>query len=293
MIESLRYTCRMGKKPKSLRDALAFADADRKLADIDPSARPFAPAKKRAFARKLEKDAARIASLQDRLWAEAAVGGSRSVLLVLQGIDTAGKGGTTEHVITACGPIGVQYTGFKQPTPEEMRHDFLWRIRKRVPPPGVLGIFDRSHYEDVLVPRVHQLIPLAECDARYAKINAFERQLAARGTTLVKVFLHISYDTQRERLLARLDNPDKRWKFNEADLDERALWPRYQEAFQAMLERCDTSQAPWYVVPSDSKKYRNWAVGRLLRETFEELDPRYPDAVLDVAALRKRLAPPN
>jgi PPK2 family polyphosphate:nucleotide phosphotransferase len=215
------------------------------------------------------------------------------VLLVLQGIDTAGKGGTTEHVIAACGPIGVQYTGFKKPTPEELRHDFLWRIKRQLPPPGVLGIFDRSHYEDVLVPRVHDVIPPTECDARYAEINAFERQLAARGTTLIKVFLHISYDTQRERLLARLDNPDKRWKFNEADLAERALWPRYQDAYQAMLEHCDTPEAPWFVVPSDSKKYRNWAVGRLVRETLEQLDPHYPDVGLDVADLRNRLAAPN
>ena len=293
MIESLRYTWRVGKKAKSVRDVLAFAQADRKLAEIDPAARPLAPAKKGKLARRLVKDATRIAALQDRLWAEAAVGGSRSVLLVLQGTDTAGKGGTTEHVITACGPIGVQYTGFKKPTPEELRHDFLWRIERRLPPPGVLGIFDRSHYEDVVVPRVHNLIPSAECEARYAKINAFERGLAARGTTLIKVFLHISYDTQRKRLLARLDTPEKRWKFNEADLAERALWPRYQDAFQAMLEHCDTPHAPWFVVPSDSKKYRNWAVGRLVLETLEKLDPHYPDVDLDVADLRERLAAPN
>jgi PPK2 family polyphosphate:nucleotide phosphotransferase len=292
MIVSLRYTCRMGKKAKSLRDVLAFAHTDQKLTEIEPSSRPLGPAKK-SLVRKLGKDATRIAGLQERLWAEAAVGGSRSVLLVLQGIDTAGKGGTAEHVISACGPIGVQYTGFKQPTAEELRHEFLWRIRRRLPPPGVLGIFDRSHYEDVLVPRVHDLIPRTEYEARMDKINDFERQLVAEGTTLIKVFLHISYDAQRERLLARLDNPDKHWKFNEGDLDERALWSRYQQAYQAMLERCDIPEAPWFVVPSDSKKYRNWAVGRLVRETFQELDPRYPEVTLDVAALRKRLAPPN
>jgi PPK2 family polyphosphate:nucleotide phosphotransferase len=281
----------MGKA--SVRDALAFANSNRQLAGIDPGAKPMAP-KKSKLAAKLKKDAAKIADLQEKLWAEAAgADGKRNVLLILQGIDTAGKGGTTEHVIGACGPIGVQYTAFKAPTPEELRHDFLWRIKRRLPPPGVVGIFDRSHYEDVLIARVHYLVAPDEWERRYDKINRFERGLVAKGTTVIKVFLHISYDTQRERLLRRLRRPDKHWKFNEADLDERALWTKYQDAFQDMLERCDTSQAPWYVVPADSKKYRNWAVGRLVRETFESLDPHYPDIALDVPALRARLAPPS
>ena len=276
----------------SLREKLAFANSSGSLADIDPTGKPGAPKKKKLKA-KLADHADDIAALQERLWAEATAGGTRSVLIVLQGIDTAGKGGTTEHVIGRCGPIGVQYTAFGRPTREELRHSFLWRIRKRVPPPGVVGIFDRSHYEDVLAVRVHDLVPQQEWEARYAKINAFERDLVAHGTTVLKVFLHISYDTQRERLLRRLDRPDKQWKFNPNDIDERRLWPKYQEAFQAMLERCDTPEAPWYVVPSDSKKYRNWAVAQLLRETLEDLDPHYPQLELDVARLRKRLRPPN
>ncbi len=212
---------------------------------------------------------------------------------MLQGIDTSGKGGVTEHVVGTFGPIGVQYTGFKKPTAEEAAHDFLWRIRKRLPPPGVLAVFDRSHYEDVLVPRVHELVPESEWQARYGKINAFEAKVAASGTTLVKCFLHISYDTQRERLLARLDDPDKHWKFNEGDLAERALWSDYTAAFEAMLENCNTAAGPWYVVPSDSKKYRNWAIGELLRETLEELAPQFPQPALDVEGLRTRLQPPN
>jgi PPK2 family polyphosphate:nucleotide phosphotransferase len=232
-------------------------------------------------------------ALQERLWAESTAGGKRSLLLLLQGIDTAGKGGTTEHVIGNCGPIGVQYTPFGRPTREELNHDFLWRVRRRVPPPGVVGIFDRSHYEDVLVVRVHDLVPQQEWEARYDKINAFERDLVAHGATVLKVFLHISYDTQRERLLRRLARPDKHWKFDPSDIDERARWPKYQEAFQAMLERCDTSDAPWYVVPADSKKYRNWAVAQLLLETLETHDPQYPQLDLDVTQLRKRLEPPN
>jgi PPK2 family polyphosphate:nucleotide phosphotransferase len=283
----------MAKHASSMRDALAFANSSRQLADIDTSSMPLAPRKKSGLPKKLKTDAKAIAGLQERLWAESTAGGKRSLLVVLQGIDTSGKGGTTEHVIGACGPIGVQYTPFKPPTKAELRHDFLWRIRKQVPPPGVIGIFDRSHYEDVLIVRVHDLVPLDVWEPRYDQINAFERDLVAHGTTVLKCFLHISYDTQRERLLARLDRPKKRWKFHESDLDERRLWPAYQDAFQAMLQRCDTADAPWYVVPSDSKKYRNWAVAALVRETLESLDPHYPNVTLAVPALRERLEPPN
>jgi PPK2 family polyphosphate:nucleotide phosphotransferase len=271
-----------------MRERLAFANGSGSLAGIDPGSRPGAP-KKSALKTKLADGAGTIADLQEKLWAEATAGGSRRVLLLLQGIDTAGKGGTTEHVIGECGPIGVQYTAFGKPTKEELRHDFLWRIKKHVPPPGVIGIFDRSHYEDVLIVRVHDLVPPEEWEQRYDKINAFERNLVAHGTTVLKVFLHISNERQRKRLLRRLKRPDKHWKFNVADLDERALWPKYQEAFQAMLERCDTPDAPWYVVPSDSKKYRNWAVAQLVLETLQSLDPQYPQIELDVPALKERL----
>jgi PPK2 family polyphosphate:nucleotide phosphotransferase len=231
--------------------------------------------------------------LQERLYAESTAGGRRSVLLVLQGMDTAGKGGVTEHVVGAFGPMGVQYTAFKKPTDDERAHDFLWRIRKRLPPPGTVGVFDRSHYEDVLITRVHGLVSDADARGRYAEINVFESELAAAGTTLVKCFLHISYETQRERLLARLDKPDKHWKFNEADIDERAYWSSYQAAYADALGACNSADAPWYVIPSDRKKYRNWLVAELLREVFEELDPQYPHPDLDVDALKARLARPS
>ena len=230
-----------------------------------------------------------LADLQERLWAEATAGGTRRVLLVLQGIDTAGKGGVTEHVIGACGPIGVQYTAFKEPTKEELRHDFLWRIRKHVPPPGVIGIFDRSHYEDVLIVRVHDLVPREEWEQRYDKINAFERDLVAHGTTVLKVFLHISYERQRKRLLRRLDRPDKHWKFNVADLDERALGPNTRRRSRPMLERCDTADAPWYVVPADSKKYRNWAVAQLVLETLSHSTRSTRNSIWTWPPLKKRL----
>jgi PPK2 family polyphosphate:nucleotide phosphotransferase len=275
------------------RDAMQpkLALAGRKLASIDAGSCPGKP--KGVKPKQLVTDVEAISGRQERLWAESRDGGLRSLLLVLQGIDTAGKGGVTEHVVGACGPIGVQYNSFGKPTEEELAHDFLWRVRLRLPPAGVIGVFDRSHYEDVLVPRVHGTVSLDEIDARYDQINAFEAELAEAGTTVLKVFLHIDFDTQRERLLARLDNPDKHWKFQEADITERARWADYQAAFQAMFDRTDTEAAPWYVVPANVKPYRNWAVAQLLHETLQTLDPRYPRPELDVKALKKRLAPPN
>ena len=273
-----------------MRAALAVPPGPVELAGYDPGARPLAPTRKNS---KLRNDMAQMRALQDRLWAESTAGGRRSILLLLQGIDTAGKGGVTEHVVGTFGPIGVQYNDFKKPTDEELAHDFLWRVRRRLPPPGVIGVFDRSHYEDVLVVRVHDLVPEEEWRARYQLINDFEAEVVASGTTIIKCFLNISYDTQRERLVARLDDPDKHWKFNEDDLVERARWSDYQVAFVDMLEQCNTEHAPWYVVPSDHKKYRNWAIGELLRETLVELDPQYPQPDLDVPALKVRLAPPH
>jgi PPK2 family polyphosphate:nucleotide phosphotransferase len=275
---------------QTMREALAVAPGPVNLAGYDSSARPLAPSERN---RDLVNDVELMAGLQERLWAEATAGGTRSVLLVLQGIDTAGKGGVTEHVVGAFGPIGVQYTAFKKPTAEELEHDFLWRIRKRLPTPGVIGVFDRSHYEDVLVAKVHELVPETEIAARYEQINAFEAELVAAGTTVLKCFLDIGFATQRERLLARLEDPDKHWKFSEGDLAERARWDDYQVAFAAMLEHCNTEVAPWHIVPSDHKKYRNWAIGELLRETLVDLDPHYPRPDLDVAELRARLAPPH
>ena len=271
-----------------VRDALRIGPGPVEMAGYDSGGRPVPPPDGR-----LVTDAKRLRKLQQRLWAEGTAGRNRSVVLVLQGIDTAGKGGVTKHVFGTFGPIGVQYTGFKAPTEEERAHDFLWRIRKRLPGPGVIGVFDRSHYEDVLIVRVHNLVPAEEWAGRYDLINTFEKELVDAGTTVLKCFLNISFDTQRERLLARLDDPDKHWKFNPADLDERARWSEYQLAFEAMLEKCNTAHAPWYLVPSDHKKYRNWAIGELLRESLEELNPHWPRPPLDVHALRARLAPPH
>ncbi len=273
-----------------MRRALRVPPGDVTLAGFDPSDRPLAPTKKNSD---LVKDAAALKGLQERLWAESTQGGRRRILLVLQGMDTSGKGGVAEHVVGEFGPIGVQYTAFKAPTKDEKKHDFLWRIRQKLPPPGVVGVFDRSHYEDVLIVRVHGLVPEQEWEARYDQINEFEKELVEDGTTILKCFLHISYDTQRERLLKRLKRPDKHWKFNESDIDERSRWADYQVAYASMLDRTNTDWAPWYLVPADHKKYRNWAVGELLRETLEELDPHYPEPGLDVPRLRARLQPPH
>jgi PPK2 family polyphosphate:nucleotide phosphotransferase len=234
-----------------------------------------------------------LSDLQERLFAERTTGSGRRVLLVLQGMDTSGKGGVLRHTVGLVDPQGLKITSFKAPTDEERKHRFLWRIRNALPPAGYIGVFDRSHYEDVLVVRVHELVPESEWRPRYELINEFEAELVAAGTTVLKCFLNISFETQRTRLLARLDDPDKHWKFNEGDVDERARWSDYQAAYSEMLERCNTPLAPWYIVPSDHKKYRNWAVGELLRETLADLDPKYPRPALDVPTLRSRLAPPH
>jgi len=271
----------------SLRQLLrAQPDADDPLARHKPESHPGVKSRKEAAA-SIESDGERLAALQERLWAEKA----RTVLLVLQGIDTSGKDGTIEHVIGLVNPLGCRITSFKRPTPDEARHHFLWRIRRALPEPGQIGVFGRSHYEDVIVPRVHGTLPEADIDRRCAEIARFEAGLAAGATTIVKCFLHISYEEQRERLLARLDDPDKRWKFEESDIDERALWPKYQDAFREVLRSSNSDTAPWYVVPADRKWYRNWAVARLLLETLVEMAPEYPRPALDVPALRARLLP--
>ncbi|WP_375488886.1 PPK2 family polyphosphate kinase [uncultured Jatrophihabitans sp.] len=275
---------------QSMREALAVARGGVNLAGYDPEDRPLAPSKHN---RDLRNDDASLREMQKKLWAEGTAGSERRILLVLQGIDTAGKGGVTKHVVGVFDPIGVQYTGFKAPTKTELRHDFLWRIRKQLPIPGTIGVFDRSHYEDVLIVRVHELVPESEWRKRYELINEFEKELVDGGTTVLKCFLNISFDTQRERLIKRLDRPDKHWKFNPDDLTERGFWNEYQLAYSEMLERCNTEYAPWYIVPSDHKKYRNWAIGELLHETLSELDPQYPNPPLDIPTLKEKLAPPN
>jgi PPK2 family polyphosphate:nucleotide phosphotransferase len=230
-----------------------------------------------------------LADLQERLFAEQTTDHPRSLLVVLQGMDTSGKGGVLRHTVGLMDPQGVRITSFKAPTAEERKHDFLWRIRRAVPEPGYVGVFDRSHYEDVLAARVRSLAPAAEIERRYAAINEFEADLVASGTTVLKCMLHISADTQRERLLARLDRPDKQWKFDPGDIDDRRLWPAYREAYEIALERTNTEVAPWHVIPSDRKWYRNLAVGHLLRDALVRMAPTWPPGSFDVERERRRL----
>lgn len=213
-----------------------------------------------------------------------------SVLLVLQAMDTAGKGGIVRHVVGAVDPQGVELASFKKPTSEELAHDFLWRIEKRLPNTGHIGVFDRSHYEDVLIGRVRSLAPADEIDRRYGAIVAFEAQAAEMGIRVVKVMLHISKDEQRERLAKRLDRPDKHWKYNPSDVDERELWDDYMDAYQVAIERTSTPVAPWHVVPADRKWYARLAVQQLLIDALVDIDPQWPAADYDVAEERRRLA---
>ncbi|KGN41017.1 polyphosphate kinase 2 family protein [Knoellia aerolata] len=232
----------------------------------------------------------RLADLQERLYAESKAGGTRSVLLIIQGMDTSGKGGIMRHVVGAFDPQGVEITSFKAPTAEEKRHPFLWRIRNALPRAGDIGVFDRSHYEDVLIVRVHDLVPRGQWSRRYSQINAFEQKVVDSGTTVIKVMLHISSDEQKARLSERLERPEKHWKFNPGDLDERAYWGDYQEAYQAAVDQCSTEVAPWFVVPADRKWYARLAVTNLVLEHLERLDPQWPKADFDVEVEKRRLA---
>ncbi|MEW1641113.1 polyphosphate kinase 2 family protein [Streptomyces sp. NPDC091219] len=263
------------------------------LSSYDPRATPAGPADKAAGLKDTARMGEHLADLQERLWAASTAGDGRRLLLVLQGMDTSGKGGTVKHVIGLFNPSGCRIRAFKAPTPEERRHDFLWRIKRALPHPGEIGIFDRSHYEDVLIARVRDLAPHREINDRYGRINRFEKSLADDGVTVVKCFLHISYDEQRRRLLERLDNPDKHWKFNPGDIEERALWPAYQQAYETALTRCSTPDAPWYLIPADRKWYRNWAISRLLLDRLTAMDPQYPKADFDVEECRERLLGPG
>ncbi len=260
------------------------------LSAVDPRSTPGFDGDKKQAREEVAALAPRLADLQERLYAEGRSGGRRRVVLVLQAMDSGGKDGAVKHVVGLVDPAGVSIRSFGAPTEEERAHDFLWRIEKAVPPAGYLGVFNRSHYEDVLVVRVHDLVPRAEWETRYDRINAWEAEQAGRGTVFVKVFLHISPEEQRERLLARLDDPTKHWKVNPADVDERASWPGYQEAFAVALQRCSTEVAPWHVLPADRKWYRDWALTHLLVEVLEGLDPQWPQPEgLDLDGLRRRL----
>lgn len=222
-----------------------------------------------------------LRGLQERLWAEA----RRSLLVVLQGLDTSGKDGTIRHVFQGVNPQGCRVASFKVPTATELAHDYLWRVHAVCPARGEIGIFNRSHYEDVLVVRVKELVPKAVWRRRYRHVRELERILAEEGTTIVKVFLHISSDEQRQRLQARIDDPEKRWKFRAADLEDRALWDAYTDAYEDALTKTSTDWAPWYVVPADRKWVRNAAVASILVATLRELDPRLPEPAEDLSGI--------
>ncbi|GAA2173725.1 hypothetical protein GCM10009846_16820 [Agrococcus versicolor] len=260
-----------------------------RLAQIDPRSTPGFDGDKAAGKALLAERAEHLAQLQERLFAASSAGDGRSVLLLLQGMDTAGKGGLVRHVVGEVDPQGVRITSFKAPTRAERRHDFLWRIERALPGPGQIGVFDRSHYEDVLIHRVRGLSRPEVIEERYGRIVEFERRIADAGIHLVKVMPHISYEEQGERLLERLDRPDKHWKYNPGDVDERMLWDDYQRAYAIAIDRTARAAAPWHVVPADRKWYARLAVQELLIDALERIDPQWPAADYDVDAERERL----
>ena len=262
-----------------------------RLDEVDADATPGFEGGKADGEKVLDERAEVLGELQERLFAGSRTGAATdAVLLVLQAMDTAGKGGIVRHVVGGVDPQGVQLAAFKAPTPEELEHDFLWRIEKRLPQPGFIGVFDRSHYEDVLIGRVKGLADEAEIERRYQAIVDFEKRIAASGTRIIKVMLHISNDEQKARLAERLDRPDKHWKYNPGDVDERMRWDDYMAAYQTVFERTSTDEAPWYVVPANRKWYARLAVQELLIDVLESIDPQWPAADFDVEAEKKRLA---
>lgn len=259
------------------------------LADQPCNAAPGYSGKKADGAETLAERAVVLEQLQEQLFAESRFGGKKSVLLVLQAMDTAGKGGIVGKVVGAVNPQGVKLKSFKAPTDEEKAHDFLWRVRPAVPEPGILGVFDRSHYEDVLIHRVHGWADEKELERRYTAINDFEQELVDGGTTIVKVMLNVSAGEQLERLTARLHDPTKYWKYSPTDLDERKFWPLYMDAYQRMFDKTSTEHAPWHVVPADKKWYARMAVQELLIKAMGGLNLQWPAGDFDVATERARL----
>ncbi|MGI3781086.1 MAG: PPK2 family polyphosphate kinase [Janthinobacterium lividum] len=287
------HTVPVGKEQRPLSELLRLPAGPVDLSALATDATAGFPGKGKDDAAAV--DAAllpELDDLQERLFASgrSTPESAPRVLLVLQGMDTSGKGGVVRHAIGMVDPQGVQIKAFKAPTETELAHPFLWRIARALPEAGMIGIFDRSQYEDVLVVRVHDLVPEAVWGARYAEINAWEEELVASGTTIIKCFLHVSHDKQEERLRERLADPTKYWKYNPGDVDERAFWPAYTKAYEAALEQCSTQHAPWFVVPADRKWYRNWAVAQLLVEHLRALDLSWPAADFDVAGEQSRLA---
>lgn len=260
------------------------------LADIDASHTPGWKHGRKEAEALLAETGRQLSELQERLFADGRSGGSRSILLILQGMDTAGKGGIVRHVIGLVDPQGVQHASFGKPTAEELEHHFLWRIKNKTPRPGHIGVFDRSHYEDVLVARVNELAPLEEIEGRYDDILQFERELTESGTTIIKVLLHIDLDEQKARLSDRLSRPDKYWKYDPSDIDGRLKWPDYQEAFKIMLERTSTETAPWHIIPANNKWFARLAVSQLLLHALEDLNLEWPPPSFDVEEEKRRLA---
>jgi PPK2 family polyphosphate:nucleotide phosphotransferase len=269
-------------------EALRIAPVD--LASFNRRSTPGWSGGKKAAEKSLADRGEQMSDLQERLFAHGRTGGTRSILLVLQGMDTSGKGGIVRHVLGMVDPQGVALRSFGVPTEDERAHHYLWRIRNALPRPGYIGVFDRSHYEDVLVVRVEGLVPPETWEARYDEINAFEAEVAAAGTVIVKVMLMVSADEQAGRLRERLERPDKHWKYNPGDIDTREKWPAYQEAYQAVLDRTSTDVAPWYVIPADRKWYARLAVGELVLAALKGLDLTWPPADFDVATELTRLA---
>jgi PPK2 family polyphosphate:nucleotide phosphotransferase len=262
-----------------------------RLDDVDPDATPGYDGDKKHGQQDLETGAEQFDELQERLFAQSREDADApSLLLVLQAMDSAGKGGIVRHVIGATDPQGIHLKSFKKPTDEELAHDFLWRVEKEVPKAGYIGVFDRSHYEDVLIGRVRQLAPPDEIERRYGAIVDFENRMTDAGVHIVKVMLHISYDEQKARLMERLERPDKHWKYNPGDVDERQLWPAYMDGYQRVFDRTSTDEAPWFVVPANAKWYARLAVQALMLDALERIDPQWPPASFDVKAEKKRLA---
>lgn len=274
-----------------VRELLRCPSGQVSVAQFDPRATPGFSGSKKDAAAATDAMADELSDLQETMWANGRDDASAPrILMILQGMDTSGKGGVIRHSVGLVDPQGVEITAFKAPTPEEREHDFLWRIRRALPGAGMIGVFDRSQYEDVLIQRVEQMVSVDEWMSRYERINEFEREVAQSGTRIIKCFLNVSKDEQQKRLLARLDNPAKHWKYNPGDVDVRQQWDEYMAAYSDALTKCNTEWAPWYVVPADRKWYRNWAVARMLLEELRGLDQSWPEATFDPSIEKQRVA---
>lgn len=274
---------------QEFRSALRFA-AGTPYANLDPGATPAWDGGRKSGEKRLKEVGENLSDLQERLFAHGVTGGSKRILLILQGMDTSGKGGIVRHVMGLVDPQGVAHRGFGKPTKEELAHHYLWRVRNALPRPGFIGVFDRSHYEDVLTVRVNSLVPQDVWKPRFAEITEFEKEIADLDTTIIKVFLNVSYDEQTARLSERLERPDKYWKYDPSDVDERLQWGAYQEAYQDVFDCTDSDIAPWYVVPANNKWYARLAVSHLLLEALNDLDLQWPKAPYDVKTEQARLA---